>query len=157
MTKIKEVEGEILAKPYSFCIIVSRFNEALTKKLKENAIKCLLKHGAKETKIKVIYVPGALEIPLVAQKVASKKKYNVIICLGCVIKGETAHFDQVAAGSTHGLLQASLKTRCPMIFGILTTNTVEQAVNRCGINKRLNKGWEAALNAMEMASLHSKL
>ncbi len=155
--EIKEIEGEVLAKYYSFCIIVSRFNESITKKLKESAIKCLIKHGARERKIKIIHVPGALEIPLVAQKVATKKKYNAIICLGCVIKGETAHFDQVAFGSTHGLLQASLKTACPITFGILTTNTAEQAMRRCGIKKGPNKGWEAALNAIEMASLHSKL
>ena len=125
---MKVIQGELQAKGLKFAIIVSRFNDFITGKLLEGAVDGLLRHGAKEEDIEVIKVPGAFEIPLTARKVASKGSYNALICLGTVIRGATPHFDYVAAEVSKGVAAASMETGVPIAFGVLTTDTIEQAV-----------------------------
>ncbi len=153
---MKIIQGELQAKGLKFAIIVSRFNDFITGKLLEGAVDGLLRHGAKEEDIDVIKVPGAFEIPLTAKKVASKGSYNAVICLGTVIRGATPHFDYVAAEVSKGIASASLDTGVPIAFGVLTTDTIEQAVERAG-TKSGNKGFDAAMTAIEMAQVFKKL
>ena len=149
---MKVFQGELQAKGLKFAIVVSRFNDFITGKLLEGAVDALVRHVAKEEDIDVIKVPGAFEIPLTAKKVASKGSYNALICLGTVIRGATPHFDYVAAEVSKGVASASLETGVPMAFGVLTTDTIEQAVERAG-TKSGNKGFDAAMSAIEMANL----
>jgi 6,7-dimethyl-8-ribityllumazine synthase len=149
-------EGELQAKGLKFAIIVSRFNDFIGSKLLDGAVDALTRHGASEQNIDIIKVPGAYEIPLTAKKVASKKKHDAVICLGAVIRGATPHFDYVAAEASKGIAQASLETGIPIAFGILTTDTIEQAVERAG-TKSGNKGWDCAMVAIEMAQLFKKI
>jgi len=153
---MKVIQGELQAKGLKFTIIVSRFNDFITGKLLEGAVDGLLRHGAKEEDIEVIKVPGAFEIPLTAKKVASKGSYNALICLGTVIRGATPHFDYVAAEVSKGVAAASMETGVPIAFGVLTTDTIEQAVERAG-TKSGNKGFDAAMTAIEMAQVFKKL
>ena len=153
---MKVIQGELQAKGLKFAVIVSRFNDFITGKLLEGAVDALVRHGAKEEDIDVIKVPGAFEIPLAARKVASKGSYNALICLGTVIRGATPHFDYVAAEVSKGIATASMETGVPMAFGVLTTDTIEQAVERAG-TKSGNKGWDAAMTAIEMAQLLKKV
>jgi len=153
---MKVIQGELQAKGLKFAIIVSRFNDFITGKLLEGAVDGLLRHGAKEEDIEVIKVPGAFEIPLTAKKVASKGPYNALICLGTVIRGATPHFDYVAAEVSKGVAAASMETGVPIAFGVLTTDTIEQAVERAG-TKSGNKGFDAAMTAIEMAQVFKKL
>jgi 6,7-dimethyl-8-ribityllumazine synthase len=153
---MKVIQGELQAKGLKFAIIVSRFNDFITGKLLEGAVDGLLRHGAKEEDIEVIKVPGAFEIPLTAKKVASKGSYNALICLGTVIRGATPHFDYVAAEVSKGVAAASMETGVPIAFGVLTTDTIEQAVERAG-TKSGNKGFDAAMTAIEMAQVFKKL
>jgi 6,7-dimethyl-8-ribityllumazine synthase len=153
---MKVIQGELQAKGLRFAVIVSRFNDFITGKLLEGAVDALVRHGAKEEDIDVIKVPGAFEIPLAAKKVASKGPYNAIICLGPVIRGATPHFDYVAAEVSKGVASASMETGVPMAFGVLTTDTIEQAVERAG-TKSGNKGFDAAMTAIEMAQVFKKL
>ena len=153
---MKVIQGELQAKGLKFAIIVSRFNDFITGKLLEGAVDGLLRHGAKEEDIEVIKVPGAFEIPLTAKKVASKGSYNAVICLGTVIRGATPHFDYVAAEVSKGVASVSLETGVPIAFGVLTTDTIEQAVERAG-TKSGNKGFDAAMTAIEMAQVFKKL
>ena len=153
---MKVIQGELQAKGLKFAIIVSRFNDFITGKLLEGAVDALLRHGAKEEDIEVIKVPGAFEIPLTAKKVASKGSYNALICLGTVIRGATPHFDYVAAEVSKGVAAASMETGVPIAFGVLTTDTIEQAVERAG-TKSGNKGFDAAMTAIEMAQVFKKL
>ena len=153
---MKVIQGELQAKGLRFAIIVSRFNDFITGKLLEGAVDALVRHGAKEEDIDVIKVPGAFEIPLTAKKVASKGSYNALICLGTVIRGATPHFDYVAAEVSKGVATASMETGVPMAFGVLTTDTIEQAVERAG-TKSGNKGFDAAMTAIEMAQVFKKL
>ena len=153
---MKVIQGELQAKGLKFAIIVSRFNDFITGKLLEGAVDGLLRHGAKEEDIEVIKVPGAFEIPLTARKVASKGSYNALICLGTVIRGATPHFDYVAAEVSKGVAAASMETGVPIAFGVLTTDTIEQAVERAG-TKSGNKGFDAAMSAIEMAQVFKKL
>ena len=153
---MKVIQGELQAKGLKFSIIVSRFNDFITGKLLEGAVDGLLRHGAKEEDIEVIKVPGAFEIPLTARKVASKGSYNALICLGTVIRGATPHFDYVAAEVSKGVAAASMETGVPIAFGVLTTDTIEQAVERAG-TKSGNKGFDAAMTAIEMAQVFKKL
>lgn len=146
------LEGKLSAKDYKFALVVSRFNDFISQKLFEGAIDCLQRHHAEESNITVVKVPGAFEIPLTADKLAQTKKYDAVICLGAVIRGATPHFDYVAAEVSKGVAQVSLKNSMPVIFGVLTTDTIEQAVERAG-TKSGNKGWDAALSAIEMADL----
>ncbi|MCX5748714.1 MAG: 6,7-dimethyl-8-ribityllumazine synthase [Candidatus Saganbacteria bacterium] len=149
---MKVKEGALEAKGLKFSIIVSRFNEFISKGLLEGALDCLKRHGATEASIEVVWVPGAFEMPLVAKKVAEKSKPNAVICLGAVIRGGTSHFDYVASEVSKGIAKVSLDTEIPVIFGVLTTDNLEQALERAG-GKPGNKGWAAALSAIESANL----
>lgn len=153
---MKKFEGELQAKGLKFAIITSRFNEFITSKLLDGAVDGLVRHGADEKNIDVIRVPGAFEIPLAAKKVAGKNLYDAVICLGTVIRGATPHFDYVASEAAKGIAIASMDTGVPIAFGVLTTDTIEQAVERAG-SKSGNKGWDAALVAIEMAQLLKKI
>lgn len=146
------IEGKLSAKDYKFALVVSRFNDFISQKLLEGALDCLERHhGAKEN-ITIVRVPGSFEIPLAAAKLAEAKKYDAIICLGAVIRGATPHFDYVAAEVSKGIAQTGLKFGVPISFGVLTTDTIEQAIERAG-TKSGNKGWDAAISAIEMADL----
>lgn len=146
-------EGDLLSsEKMRFGIVVSRFNELVGSKLLEGALDCLRRHGADDGKIDVAWVPGAFEIPLIAQKMARSKRYNAVICLGAVIRGATPHFEFVAGEVSKGIAQVSLSSGLPVLFGVLTTDTIEQALERAG-TKAGNRGWHAALAAIEMANL----
>jgi len=136
--------------------VVGRFNELIGKKLLEGAMDCLLRHNGSQENISVAWVPGAFEIPLVAKKLAKSGSYDAVICLGAVIRGGTPHFDYVASEVSKGIASISLELEVPVIFGVLTTDTIEQAVERAG-TKGGNKGWDAALSAIEMVDLLKKL
>jgi 6,7-dimethyl-8-ribityllumazine synthase len=150
------VEGILNASGKRFGIVASRFNELITKKLLEGAIDCLLRHNATQEVITIVWVPGAFEIPVVAKKMAKSGKYDAIICLGAVIRGNTPHFDYIAAEVSKGIASVGLEQDLPVIFGVLTTDSIDQAVERAG-TKSGNKGWDAALTAIEMVDLFSKL
>lgn len=154
MSKI--LEGDLTGQGLKFGIIVTRFNDFLTSKLLEGALDCLTRHGVKEKDLTITKVPGSFEIPLVAKKMASSKKYNAVICLGAVIQGDTSHHLYVSSEVTKGIAQVGLESGLPVIMGILTTETVEQGIERSG-TKSGNKGWTAALSAIEMANLNKKL
>ena len=149
---VKIIEGVLSAEKMRTAIVVSRFNDMITKELVEGAIDCLKRHGASEEDINIIWVPGAMEIPRIAKAVADSKKYDGVICLGAIIRGATPHFDVVAAESSKGVARLSMDSDVPVIFGILTTDSIEQALERAG-TKSGNKGWDAALNMIEMANL----
>lgn len=149
---VKIFEGKLLAQDLKFGIVVARFNEFITNKLLGGALDGLKRHGAREENIEVAWVPGAFEIPLVAQKMAASGKYCAVICLGTVIRGSTPHFDYVCAEVSKGVAQIGLSTGIPTIFGVLTTETIEQAIERAG-TKAGNKGFDAAVSAIEMANL----
>jgi 6,7-dimethyl-8-ribityllumazine synthase len=149
-------EGLLNASGRRFAIVASRFNELISKKLLEGAIDCLLRHNGQQENINIVWVPGAFEIPLVAKKLAKSGKYNAVICLGAVIRGNTQHFEYIAAEVSKGIAAISLEFEVPVIFGVLTTDTIEQAVERAG-TKSGNKGWDAALSAIEMADVLAKL
>jgi 6,7-dimethyl-8-ribityllumazine synthase len=146
------LEGKLVANGLRFAIVVSRFNEFITGKLVEGALDCLLRHGADAGQVDVAWVPGAFEIPLVAQRLAASARYDAVLCLGAVIRGATPHFEYVAAEVSKGVAQVGLATGLPVIFGVITADTLEQAIERAG-SKAGNKGWEAALAAIEMANL----
>ncbi len=150
------MEGKLDGSGKRFGLVASRFNELITRKLLEGAMDCLIRHNTETENITIVWVPGAFEIPLAAQKMARSKKYDAIICLGAVIRGGTPHFDYVAAEVSKGIANVSLNENLPVIFGVLTTDTIEQAVERAG-TKAGNKGWSAALGAIEMVDLFSKL
>jgi 6,7-dimethyl-8-ribityllumazine synthase len=153
---MKVIEGELQAKGLKFGIVISRFNEFITGKLLDGAKDALLRHGAKEDDIDIVKVPGSFEIPMVAKKMAEKGTYNAVICLGTVIRGATPHFDYIAAEVSKGVALASMDSGIPVAFGVLTCETIEQAVERAG-TKSGNKGWDAAVTAIEMAQLMKKL
>lgn len=150
-----ELNGSLDGKGKKFCIVLSRFNDFITEKLNEGAVDCLVRHGVDKETIDFVRVPGALEIPFAVDKLASTGKYDALIALGAVIRGATAHFDIVAAESAKGLASISLNRGVPVINGIITTENIEQAVERAG-TKAGNKGWDAALSAVEMADLAEK-
>jgi len=150
------IEGILSAEQHRFALVVSRFNEFITNRLLEGALDCLHRHGASEDAIDIVYCPGAFEIPSIAQQVAEKKTYSSIICLGCIIRGDTPHFDYIASAVSTGLTKVSLEAHVPIMFGILTTDTLDQAIERAG-TKGGNKGWEAALAAIEVADLRKKI
>ena len=153
---VKIIEGELTAKNLRFALIVSRYNELIGRKLLDGAVDCLIRHEADEDALDIIWVPGAFEIPLAAKKAALSKSYNAVICLGAVIRGETPHFDFVASEAAKGIALASMETGVPIIFGVITTDTVEQAVNRAGATSG-NRGFDAALAAIEMGNLMGKI
>jgi len=149
---IKKLEGKLTAKDKKFAIIAGRFNEFISSKLVEGAIDCLTRHHCSEDDITVAWTPGSFEIPLVAKKLAEKNTYDAVICLGAVIRGATPHFDYVAAEVSKGIAQVSLSSGTPVIFGFITSDSIEQAIERAG-TKSGNKGWDAALSAIEMVNL----
>jgi len=153
---MKIIEGELQAKGLKLGVIVSRFNDFITARLLDGAIDALLRHGADEKDITVIKVPGAFEIPVVAKKMAAKGAYHAILCLGTVIRGSTPHFDYVAAEVSKGIASASMETGVPISFGVITADTIEQAIERAG-TKSGNKGWDAAISSIEMAQVMKKL
>ena len=150
------IEGRISAEGFRFAIIVSRFNDFISSKLVEGAMDALKRHGGNEDQITLIKVPGAFEIPLAAKKLAESGKFNAIICLGAVIRGSTPHFDYVAAEVSKGIAQVALESKVPVTFGVLTTDNLEQAIERAG-SKSGNKGWDAAIAAMEMVNLFKQI
>jgi 6,7-dimethyl-8-ribityllumazine synthase len=148
----KTYEGNLLGQGLKFGVVVSRFNEFFSQKLLDGARDALLRHGVAETDIEVAWTPGSFEIPLIAQKMAGTKKYDAVICLGAVIRGGTPHFEYIAAEVTKGIANVGLNTGVPIIFGVITTDTLEQAIERSG-TKDGNKGFDAAVSAIEMANL----
>jgi 6,7-dimethyl-8-ribityllumazine synthase len=152
MKNMKTFEGMLLGDGLKFGIVVARFNDFITNKMLEGAMDALVRHGVSEDDVEVTYVPGSFEIPLVAQKLATTKHYDAIICLGAVIRGGTPHFEYVAAEVTKGIAQVGLNTGLPIAYGIITADTLEQAIERAG-TKQGNEGSKAAVTAIEMANL----
>lgn len=146
------IEGRLISKEAKIGIIVSRFNEFIGSKLLSGAIDCLKRHDIEDDNITVAWVPGAFEIPLIAKKMAMTKKYDAIICLGAVIRGSTSHYDYVCAEVSKGIASVSLETGIPVMFGVLTTDTIEQAIERAG-TKAGNKGYDCAASAIEMINV----
>lgn len=150
------VEGDLVVRDHRFAIVVGRFNEFITDAMLDGALETLRRHGADLDEVTVVHVPGSLEIPVVAQKCAGSGEYDAVICVGAVIEGATAHFDYVCSGVSAGTMQASLDAEVPVIFGVITTHTIEQAIERAG-SKAGNKGSEAAEAAIEMANVMGEL
>jgi 6,7-dimethyl-8-ribityllumazine synthase len=150
------IEGKLWGEGLRLGIVVSRFNGFITERLLEGTIDGLVRHGVRDEDIDVLRVPGSFEIPVAAKRLATLNRYHAIICLGAVIRGATPHFDYVAGQVSSGIASLALETGVPCIFGILTTDTVEQAIDRAG-TKMGNKGWEAALSAVEMANVFAQL
>jgi 6,7-dimethyl-8-ribityllumazine synthase len=150
------IEGLLQAGGKRFGIVAGRFNELISRKLLEGAIDCLVRHNAQHEDVTIVWVPGAFEIPVAARKMAESGKYDALICLGAVIRGSTPHFDYVATQVAKGVAAVSLETAKPVAFGVLTTDTIEQAIERAG-TKAGNKGFEAAMTAIEMADLMGKI
>jgi 6,7-dimethyl-8-ribityllumazine synthase len=150
------LEGDFSPPPGRFALVAARFNALVVDPLVAGALDGLKRHGISDDRIDLVRVPGSFEIPLVAQRLAESKKYAAVVCLGAVIKGETDHYDHVAGATTSGIAQAALTTGVPVIFGVLTCDTLEQALNRAG-GKAGNKGFEAAATAVEMVNLFKKL
>lgn len=150
------IKANLIAKDKKFGVVVSRFNEFLSSKLAEGALDTLRQHGAADSSIDVVWVPGSFEIPVVAQKMARSKKYDAVICLGTVIRGDTPHFDYIAGEVAKGVAKVALDTTIPCTFGVITADNLEQAIERTG-TKQGNKGRDAALSAIEMANLLEKL
>jgi len=151
-THPKVIEGHLDAKGLRFALVVARFNSFISDRLLDGAIDALSRHGADTDDLVIVRVPGSFELPLVVKKLAASGRFEAVIALGAVIRGSTPHFDYVAAEASKGLAHSSLETGVPVAFGVLTTDTIEQAVERAG-TKAGNKGWDAALSAMEMANL----
>jgi 6,7-dimethyl-8-ribityllumazine synthase len=149
-------EGHLKAKDFKFGIIVSRFNEFISQRLLDGALDALERHGAQDQNIKIYKVPGSFEIPLLASKLAEKQSFDAIICLGALIRGETPHFDYLSAEVTKGIATTALKKGIPVSYGVITTDTLEQAIDRAGA-KTGNKGWDAAVAAIEMVNLYKNL
>ena len=149
---MKTIEGKLNAKDLKFGIVIGRFNEFISSKLLSGAIDALKRHGAEDKNIEVAWTPGSFEIPLIAKKMAKSEKYNSVICLGSVIRGATPHFNYVANEVSKGIANAMFETEVPIIYGILTTDNIEQAIERAG-SKSGNKGFDAAMAAIEMANL----
>ncbi|MZQ76198.1 MAG: 6,7-dimethyl-8-ribityllumazine synthase [Peptoclostridium sp.] len=149
-------EGKLLARDKKFAIVASRFNEFITSKLIGGAVDCLKRHEAEDDNIELVWVPGAFEIPLACKKLASTGKYDAIIALGAVIRGATSHYDYVCSEVSKGVASVSLEKEIPVAFGVVTTENIEQAIERAG-TKAGNKGWDAAMTAIEMANLIDKL
>jgi 6,7-dimethyl-8-ribityllumazine synthase len=149
-------QGTLKAEGFKFGIVVSRFNNFLTDKLLSGAIDCLTRHGATEKQVSVAYVPGAFEVPYVASKMAHSEKYDAVICLGAVIRGATPHFDYIANEASKGIAKVAMETGLPVIYGLVTADTLEQAIERAG-TKAGNKGWDAAEAAIEMLNLYKEI
>jgi 6,7-dimethyl-8-ribityllumazine synthase len=153
---VNHIEGNLSAEGRSFGIVASRFNDFVVKALLEGAIEAIRRHGGEAGAVDVVWVPGSYEIPVVARELALSGRYDALICLGAVIRGATAHFEYVAGGAAGGISNVALETGVPVIFGVITTESIEQAIERAG-TKMGNKGFEAAVSAMEMADIMAKL
>ena len=153
---VKIIQGNLTAVDKRFAIVASRYNELIVNKLLDGAMDCLARHEVNEDNVVIFRVPGAYDIPLVSKKTAASGSYNAVICLGAVIRGDTPHFDYVAAETSKGIAKASLETGIPIIFGVITTDTIEQAVERAGTTSG-NRGFDAALAAIEMSNLMDKI
>ena len=153
---MREIRGTFDARGRRFALVASQFNELVTSKLVEGAVACLRAHGIAEEDLVVVWVPGAFELALAARRLAASELYDGVVCLGAVIRGETAHFDYVAGEAARGIADAAAGTGLPVMFGVLTTDTLEQALDRAG-GKHGNKGWDAAMGAMQMASVLDQL
>jgi 6,7-dimethyl-8-ribityllumazine synthase len=153
---VKKIEGVLNAKDKNFVLVVSRFNEFISNKLVDGALDCLIRHGAEEKNISIVWVPGSFEIPVTASRLAKSEENHAIICLGAVIRGDTPHFDYVANEAAKGIAQVSMSTGKPVIYGVITADSIEQAIERAG-TKAGNKGWDAALSAIEMSNLFQKI
>lgn len=152
----KFIEGELNAKGIKFAVVISRFNEFISERLLEGCMDALTRHGAVENSIVIVRVPGSFEIPLAAGRLAESGKYDAVICLGALIRGSTPHFEYISAEVTKGIAQVSLASKIPVIYGVITADNIEQAIERAG-TKSGNKGFDAALAAMEMAQLLKKI
>lgn len=153
---VKTIAGDLNAKGFKFGIVVSRFNEFITGHLLEGALDALIRHGADEKNVEVVRVPGAFEIPMTAKRMCASKKYDAVICLGAIIRGATPHFNYVSTEASKGVGAVALEASIPVLFGILTTDNLEQAIERSG-SKSGNKGWEAAMACIEMVNLYKKI
>jgi 6,7-dimethyl-8-ribityllumazine synthase len=154
--QITQIEGGLGAQDMRFALVVSRFNDFIGQKLVEGAVDCIRRHGGAEENVTIYRCPGAFELPMVAKKVALSGKYDAIVTLGVIIRGSTPHFDVIAAEATKGIAQASLETMVPIAFGVLTTENLEQAIERAG-TKAGNKGFDAAMTAIEMVNLYRQI
>jgi 6,7-dimethyl-8-ribityllumazine synthase len=152
----EKVETSLVAQGLKFAIVASRFNEMVTGRLIDGAVDALVRHGVADKDVRIVRVPGSFEIPLAARRLAASKKYNAVLCLGALVRGETPHFEYLAAEVARSLGAVALETGVPVIFGVLTTDTLEQAIDRAG-GKGGNKGWDAALAGIEMANLLGQL
>lgn len=150
------IQGKLIGKNKKFGIVVGRFNEFISSKLLAGALDCLQRHEVNDDDIDIAWVPGSFEIPLTALRLAQSKKYDAVICLGAVIRGATPHFDYIAAEVTKGIAQVNLQTGVPTVYGVITADTIEQAIERAG-TKAGNKGWDGAMTALEMVDLFSKI
>mgnify|MGYP000128855574 CR=1 FL=1 len=154
--QVRQIEGSLSAKAIRFALVVSRFNDFIGQKLTEGALDCILRHGGSDKDVTVYRCPGAFELPMVSKKVATSGSVDAVIALGVIIRGATPHFDVIAAETAKGIAQVSLETMVPVSFGVLTTETLEQAIERSG-TKAGNKGFDAAMTAMEMVNLYRQL
>ncbi len=152
----KEIEGDSTGAGQKIGIVVSRFNDFITQRLQGGAVDCLIRHGVQDKDIEVVKVPGAFEIPMAAKRMVARKTYDAVICLGAVIRGGTPHFEYVAGEASKGIGTLALESPIPVLFGVLTTNNLEQAIERAG-SKSGNKGWETALAAIEMVNLFKNI
>lgn len=152
----REIHGQLIVDGQKFAVVVSRFNDFITNKLLSGAIDALVRHGCKDEDVTVVYVPGSFELPFAAKQVAESGSYDAVICLGCIIRGQTPHFEYVAAESAKGIAQVGLTSGVPTTFGVITADTLEQAVERAGA-KAGNKGADAAISAIEMVNLAAQL
>ena len=153
---MRSIQGDLVAKDLRFAFVVSRFNDFITSRLLEGAMDAILRHGGNEEDVVVVRVPGAFEMPVAAKKLAESRKYDAVVCLGAVIRGATPHFEYIASEVAKGIANVSLDLKVPISFGVLTTDTLEQAIERAG-SKAGNKGFEAAVSAIEMANLFKQL
>ena len=153
---MKTVKANLIVKNKKFGVVVSRFNEFISSKLLEGAVDTLVQHGTKEDDISVVWAPGSFEVPMVAQRLAKSGKYDAVICLGAIIRGETPHFDFIAGEAAKGVAKVAMDSKVPCVFGIITTDNLEQALDRAG-TKSGNKGREAAQTAIEMCNLYDEI
>jgi 6,7-dimethyl-8-ribityllumazine synthase len=152
----RTIEGNLNAAGKKFCLVVSRFNDLISQQLVAGALDCIVRHGGNDGEVEVVWVPGSFEIPAVAARAAATKKYQAVICLGAIIRGATPHFEYVAAEAAKGVAQVSLSSGVPTVFGMITADNLDQALDRAG-SKSGNKGWQAALAAIELTDLYTKL
>ena len=153
---VKVIQGDLVCKGKNFSIVASRFNELVTSKLIDGAVDTLIRHGVKDSEVEICWVPGSFEIPAIAAKLAKQKRFDAVVCLGTVIRGQTPHFDYIANEVAKGVAKVGMDSGKPVIFGVITADTIEQAVERAG-TKEGNKGRDAAISAIEMVNLLSKL